>query len=91
MFIYADTSALVKLFAEEQGSSVTRTALKRADALGTGLLTRTELGAALARGVRSGLLSDQEALAARENLAAAWPTWTHIETDEHLVALAYLL
>jgi predicted nucleic acid-binding protein len=62
MIVYADTSALVKLFVTEEGSEATRDMLRQAQAMGTGLLTRAELGAALARGARRGLLSEKEAL-----------------------------
>ena len=62
MIVYADTSALVKLFVTEEGSEATRDMLRQAQAMGTGLLTRAALGADLARGARRGLLSEQQAL-----------------------------
>jgi predicted nucleic acid-binding protein len=88
MIVYGDTSALVKLFVEEKNSERTREMLSRAQALGTGLLTRAELGAALARGVRRGFLSAQDALEARRRLDRAWTTWVHIAVDESLVSRA---
>jgi predicted nucleic acid-binding protein len=88
VIVYADTSALVKLFVEEEGSQAVRAMLRQAAVLGTGLLARAELGAALARGVRLGLLSEQQALAARCSLEAVWPTWAHVAVDEMLVARA---
>jgi predicted nucleic acid-binding protein len=77
MIIYADTSALVKLFVTESHSDITRTTLQRAQALGTGLLTRAELGSALARGPQRGLISESEAQEARRQLQHVWPTWIH--------------
>ena len=91
MIVYGDTSALVKLFVAEENSGRTREMLSRAQALGTGLLTRAELGAALARGVRRGFLSAEEGLEARRRLDKAWPTWIHIAVDESLVARAEAL
>ena len=91
MIVYADTSTLVKLFVEEEGSAAVRAMLQQAEVLGTGLLARAELGAALARGVRLGLISEQEASAARCSLEAVWPTWAHITVDEVLVARAELV
>mgnify|MGYP001062549557 CR=1 FL=1 len=91
MIVYADTSALVKLFVVEEGSEATRDMLLRAWAMGTGLLTRAELAAALARGARKGLLSKAEALEARQRAEAVWPTWIHIAVDEGLVSRAETL
>jgi len=88
MIVYADTSALVKLFVTEESSETTRAMLGRAWAMGTGLLTRAELGAALARGARRGLLSQPEALEARRLVEVVWPTWVHIAADESLVGRA---
>jgi predicted nucleic acid-binding protein len=88
MIIYADTSALVKLFVVEEGSEGTREMLLEAWVTGTGLLTRAELGAALARGARIGLLSEAEAREARKQIETVWPTWAHIALDENLVLRA---
>ncbi len=91
MIVYADASVLVKLFVEEEGSEAVRAMLQQADALGTGLLARAELGAALARGVRLGSISEQEAVLARRSLEIVWPTWAHILVDEALVVRAELV
>lgn len=88
MIIYADTSALVKLFVTENHSDVTRNALQAAQALGTGLLTRAELGSAFARGAKRGLLSLTEAQEARRRLQLVWPTWIRIAMNENLVSRA---
>ena len=91
MIVYADTSALVKLFVTEEGSEATRDMLRQAQAMGTGLLTRAELGAALARGARRGLLWEEEALESRPRLETVWPTWIHLAVDEDLVCRAEVL
>jgi predicted nucleic acid-binding protein len=91
MIVYADTSALVKLFAAEDGSEATRTLLRQASVMGTGLLARAELGAALARGARRGLLSEIDAMEARRRLEGVWPTWVRIAVDEALVSRAEAL
>ena len=88
MIVYADTSALVKLFVEEENSAQTRAMLGQAQAMGTGQLSRAELGAALARGARLGYLSESESLEARKRLAAVWHTWIHIVVEEKLVVRA---
>lgn len=86
MIVYADTSALVKLFVAESHSDATRRTFQKAQALGTGLLTRAELGAALARGMRRGLISESEAQEARHRLQLVWPTWIHVVMNENLVS-----
>ena len=91
MIVYADTSALVKLFVTEESSEATRAALRQAQALGTGLLTRAELGSAFARGLRRGLLSQGDAAEARRRLEAVWPTWIHVTVDQTLVSHAEAL
>jgi predicted nucleic acid-binding protein len=91
VIVYADTSALVKLFVTEEGSEATRVLLRQASVMGTGLLARAELGAALVRGARRGLLSEADALEARRRLEGVWPTWVRIGVDEVLVARAEAL
>lgn len=91
MIIYADTSALVKLFIAEKHSAITRNTFQNAQALGTGLLTRAELGSALARGTKRGLLSETEAQEARRWLQLVWPTWIRIAMTENLVLHAEFL
>ena len=91
MIVYGDTSALVKLFVVEENSALTQDMLRQAQALGTGLLTRAELGAALARGAQRGFVSEEEALEARQRLGAVWPTWIHITLDENMVSRAEAL
>ncbi len=89
--MYADTSALVKLFVTEANSDATRLVFQSAQVLGTGLLTRAELGSALARGAKRGLLSETEAQEARQWLQRVWPTWIHIAMNENLVSRAEFL
>jgi predicted nucleic acid-binding protein len=91
MIVYADTSALVKLFVTEEGSEATRTMLRGTSVIGTNLLARAELGAALARGARRGFLSEADALEARRRLEGVWPTWARIAVDEALVSRAEAL
>lgn len=91
MIVYADTSALVKLFFAEEGSAATRAMLEQAWLIGTVLLARVELGTALARGARRGLVSKRKTLEARQAVEIAWPTWVHIGVNEDLVMRAEAL
>ncbi|MCD6290362.1 MAG: type II toxin-antitoxin system VapC family toxin [Anaerolineae bacterium] len=88
MIVYADTSALVKLFVREEGTEETREMLQDAQIMGTGLLTRVELVAALARGARRGYLSVNEAEEARRRLQEAWESWVRIAMDDTVVSRA---
>ena len=88
MIVYADTSALVKLFVREESSDATRKMLWGARVLGTGLLTRAELGSALARGAQRGYLSTEEAREARHRLETVWVSWVHVAMTEALVSRA---
>ncbi len=88
MITYVDTSALVNLFVTEKGSEATRHILGEAWSIGTGLLTRAELGAALARGARRRVISEAEVQGARRQMEVAWPTWVHIAVGETLVSWA---
>ncbi len=88
MIIYADTSALVKLFVTETHSEAARQTFQKAQLLGTGLITRAELGSALARSKSRAILSESQAREARQQLQLVWPTWVHIVIGESLVARA---
>lgn len=91
MILYADTSTLVKLFVVEEGTDAARDLFRRASLVGTCVLTRAELGAALARAVRRGLIREEEGLEARRRLETVWPTWVRIAVDERLIAQAEAL
>jgi predicted nucleic acid-binding protein len=91
VIVYADTSAVVKLFVIERDSDVTQSILKKARAVGTALVTLAELVATLARSERMGVLSADDAVADRAGLAAFWPSLVHIGIDAALVARAEVL
>lgn len=88
MIVYGDTSALVKLFVWEGGADETRKLLGEARMLGTAVLTRAELAAALARGARRGYLLAEEAEAARRRLREVWDSWVRVAVDAEVVARA---
>jgi predicted nucleic acid-binding protein len=88
MIIYADTSALVKLFVSEDSSQATRTILDQALTLGTVSLTRVELVAALARARRRGILGEDDVRRAGDIFRSVWSNWAQIAMDEDLVLQA---
>ena len=88
MIAYLDASALVKRYVTERGSAETIELTTTADVVATSLVSRAEVAAALAKAVRSGLLSDDEARKAQRTFAGEWPDLARIPVTEALVARA---
>ena len=86
-----DASALVKRYVTERGSAETIELTTTADVVATSLVSRAEVAAALAKAVRSGLLSDDEARRAQRIFAGEWPDLARIPLTEALVARAETL
>ena len=61
MFLYLDSSALVKRYVDERMSEAVRALMDEAPAAATALITHTEVGAALARAMRDGRLEEEDA------------------------------
>lgn len=91
MIAYLDASALVKRYVSERGSEETIELTTRADVVATSLVSRAEVAAALAKAVRSGLLSEQEARKAQRTFAGEWSDLARIPVTEALVARAETL
>lgn len=66
MILYLDTSALVKLYAEESGSDEVREAVKEARATAVSEICYVEARSALARREREGLSEQEHDLAAEQ-------------------------
>lgn len=60
MIVYLDTSAFLKLYLEEEGSSPTRELVDAAIAVCAHIITYTEMCAAFAQAVRMQRLTDAE-------------------------------
>jgi predicted nucleic acid-binding protein len=88
---YFDASALVKRYVTERGSAETVELTTTADVVATSLVSRAEVSAALAKAVRNGLLSDQEARKAQRIFSREWPDLARIPVTEALVARAETL
>ena len=59
-FVYVDTSALVKRYVAETDAEAVDAVMNNALRVGTSLITRTEVAAALAKAVRQGRLREAE-------------------------------
>ncbi|MGI6379161.1 MAG: type II toxin-antitoxin system VapC family toxin [Anaerolineae bacterium] len=88
MIVYLDASALVKRYVREAGSDDVGQLVAEADVIGTSLVTRAEVAAALARAARTGLVERDQAEAALLVFRAEWPRLARIQLTEPLIARA---
>lgn len=85
MRLYLDTSALVKLYVNEEGSSVVRSTVEQAGVVATSILAYVEARAAFARRRREGGLSAGEQGRVVRNLDADWTRYLIVEVTESLI------
>jgi len=88
MILYLDASALVKRYVAEPGSAEVSEAISQAEIAGTVLISRAEVAAALAKAVRVGTLTQQEALASLQVFRDEWPDLVRVQVTETVVARA---
>lgn len=91
MILYLDASALVKRYIAEPGSTEVGEAIAGADLVGTALISRAEVAAALAKAVRMDVLTREEATACLHVLRAEWPNLMRVHVTEMVVARAEAL
>jgi uncharacterized protein with PIN domain len=72
LILYLDSSALVKLFAEETGSELVRAAVDQAARSYTHLISYAEVRAALARALREGRETPGTLKIHKQELDALW-------------------
>lgn len=87
MTLYLDTSALVKLYVEEEGSGRVHRALDISDLVATSALALLEARSAFVRRRYEGGLSAAEYGKAVTNLGVDWPRFLLIEVGESLIRL----
>lgn len=88
MILYLDASALVKRYIAEPGMTEVAEAIAEAEAVGTSLISRAEVAAALAKAVRMGTLTRQEAASALQVFRSEWPNLVRVQATEVLMARA---
>ncbi|MBI3045460.1 MAG: type II toxin-antitoxin system VapC family toxin [Betaproteobacteria bacterium] len=88
MIVYLDASALVKRYVAEAGSAEVGALIAEASALGTAVLSRAEVAAALARAVRVKLVTKNAAAAALKIFTADWEHLIRLQLTEALAARA---
>jgi len=88
MIVYLDASALVKRYVAEAGSVAVERLIDQADALGTSVISRAEVSAALAKAVRMNFVARDAAAKALKRFTADWTHFIRLQLTETLVARA---
>lgn len=88
MIVYLDASALVKRYVAEAGSAEVGKLISQAQAVGTALISRAEVSAALGKAVRNKLLSRDEASTVLRVFGAQWANLIRLQLTEMIVAWA---
>ena len=91
MILYLDASALVKRYVAELGSPEVSDAISRANVVGTALISRAEVAAALAKAMRVGALTQEEASACLQVFRGEWPDLMRVQVTEMVVTRAATL
>ena len=86
MILYLESSALVKRYIQEKGSQDVNTWIEAADMVVTGLISRVEVAAAIARAGRMKLITPDESLAALRQLRSEWESFHRLPITENTVA-----
>ena len=88
MILYLDTSALVKLYIEEERSQAVAEHVERAVTTATAYVSYAEARAAFARRRRANTLSSTELSRIVRELDHDWSTYTFVEIGERVVRRA---
>jgi predicted nucleic acid-binding protein len=88
LILYLDTSALVKLYLEEDGSAEVRASVEAAEAVCTSMVAYAEVHAALARAAREGRITEEERAQAAAEFRADWPEYAVVQVTQRVVDLA---
>lgn len=88
MIVYLDASALVKRYVAEAGSDEVASLVDTASVVGTSIISRAEVAAALAKASRMNVVSHHEAAAALSAFDAEWTALARVQMSEMLVARA---
>jgi predicted nucleic acid-binding protein len=88
MICYLDSNALVKFYVAEPGGPEVAEKVRDADAVGTVVISRVEVVAALGRASRLGVLSDENAASARNQFRTDWSDYFHLPLSRELVERA---
>lgn len=88
MILYLDTSALVKIYVEEEGTEAVERAVEEAEWVATSVVAYAEARSALARRERDGALSSEGYREAVASLDEEWETYEGLSVTESVARLA---
>jgi predicted nucleic acid-binding protein len=88
LILYFDSSALVKRYVEEQGSSDVLDWMEASDLTGTVLVTRAEVAAAITHALRRQYVTQEDARKILETFHKEWSCFHRLPVNESLVARA---
>lgn len=91
MILYLDSSALVKRYLTEARSAEVEGVIMAADQIGTALITRAEVSAAIAKAVRMNWVERAEALKSLAVFQSQWPSMFRLRLSELTVERADML
>jgi len=86
VILYLDASALVKRYIQEKASQDVNAWIEAADMVLTGLITRVEVVAAIARAGRMKLIKPDETFAALRQFRSEWESLQRLPITENTVA-----
>lgn len=91
MIVYLDASALVKCYVAEAGSMSVSALITQAAAIGTSVISRAEVAAALSKAVRMKVLSHDKGASAIQVFNAEWDSLIRLQMTESIVSRAAVL
>jgi predicted nucleic acid-binding protein len=86
VILYLDASALVKRYVQEKASQDVNAWIEVADMVVTGLITRVEVAAVIARAGRMKLIKPDETFAALRQFRSEWESLQRLPITENTVA-----
>jgi predicted nucleic acid-binding protein len=88
MIVYLDASALVKRYVAEAGSAEVVELIGQAEAVGTAVISRAEVAAALAKASRIQVLARDDAVSVLKVFNSDWESLVRLQMTEGLVSRA---
>ena len=88
MIVYLDSSALVKRYVAEVGSMEVQSIVAKAEAVGTCVISRAEVAAALGKAARAKLITRPAASDAYSTFVADWESIIRVHLSESLCSRA---
>ncbi len=91
MILYVDTSALVKRYVNEPGADLVSQEIAESTTVGTAIICRAEMAAALSKAVRVNALSATDAAVALQAFRSDWPRLVRVQASESMIGQADVL